>query len=125
MCKCPKCNGTGVVEFVHIENGKCFLCSGTGEITTQQAKRIELENEKAIQNQETNRENEEQRKIRERQELRIKLEGEKKVGYMVTIEKEDGQIIEKNFSEKQLKNYQQNIDDEIIECKILKTVKLS
>lgn len=35
---CPKCNGRGILTFcAHIDNGRCFTCSGTGKIT--QAKR--------------------------------------------------------------------------------------
>lgn len=35
---CPKCNGRGTLTFcTHIENGRCFTCSGTGKVT--QAKR--------------------------------------------------------------------------------------
>lgn len=31
---CPKCNGTGtVVAFLHVKDGFCFDCDGTGRIT--------------------------------------------------------------------------------------------
>lgn len=29
---CPKCIGSGMTPFVHIEGGICFECSGTGKI---------------------------------------------------------------------------------------------
>ncbi|WP_226035651.1 hypothetical protein [Aquibacillus saliphilus] len=32
MYKCIKCNGSGVVPFLHIENGKCFDCNGSGKV---------------------------------------------------------------------------------------------
>lgn len=29
---CPKCLGGGTVPFKHIENGRCFMCMGSGKI---------------------------------------------------------------------------------------------
>lgn len=29
---CPKCQGTGTTNFLHIANGKCFTCNGDGYI---------------------------------------------------------------------------------------------
>ena len=29
---CPKCIGSGMTPFIHIEGGICFECSGTGKI---------------------------------------------------------------------------------------------
>jgi RecJ-like exonuclease len=30
---CHKCNGTGFVAFRHIENGVCFTCAGSGQLS--------------------------------------------------------------------------------------------
>ena len=29
---CPKCTGTGKTNHLHIENGRCFQCDGTGRV---------------------------------------------------------------------------------------------
>lgn len=38
MYECPRCLGNGKLpQFKHIENGLCFLCEGTGEVSALKA----------------------------------------------------------------------------------------
>lgn len=35
-CRCPKCGGTGYIDYYnHVDGGVCFLCGGTGKHSTQ------------------------------------------------------------------------------------------
>lgn len=36
VCRCPKCGGTGYIDYYnHVDGGVCFLCGGTGKHSTQ------------------------------------------------------------------------------------------
>ena len=38
---CQKCKGTGyLVDYDHIQNGKCFACNGLGYITEENGKKL-------------------------------------------------------------------------------------
>jgi len=37
--ECPKCYGSGVVSHRHVENGRCFLCDGSGKVDESTASR--------------------------------------------------------------------------------------
>lgn len=38
LVECPKCGGSGKLsQFKHVEGGTCFLCTGAGECTEDQA----------------------------------------------------------------------------------------
>jgi RecJ-like exonuclease len=38
--ECPKCAGTGEVEFKHVANGVCFMCEGTGNLGEVSAEEV-------------------------------------------------------------------------------------
>jgi excinuclease UvrABC ATPase subunit len=39
---CPRCNGNGIIEkYMHVDNGICFECSGSGKVTQEEKERIE------------------------------------------------------------------------------------
>lgn len=41
-CRCPKCGGTGYINYYsHVDGGVCFLCGGTGKHPTQMVVRTE------------------------------------------------------------------------------------
>jgi len=47
---CPKCSGNKNLDcFSHIENGRCFLCSGTGVVTGAKAEKIVADRKAAIE----------------------------------------------------------------------------
>lgn len=37
---CPKCTGTGKTSHLHVENGRCFQCDGTGRVERRANRRV-------------------------------------------------------------------------------------
>ncbi len=64
METCERCNGTGQLKaYGHVQNGVCFLCSGTGEVKPKKAskpssKSIQKEQERLAKVAEFNRKTE-------------------------------------------------------------------
>jgi len=51
---CPRCNGKGIIEkYMHVENGLCFECSGSGKVTKEEKERIEKDIAKEIKRNNT------------------------------------------------------------------------
>lgn len=41
--QCPRCSGTGTVNhFLHVENGVCFLCGGSGQVAKLPKSKIHI-----------------------------------------------------------------------------------
>lgn len=61
---CPRCNGIGRIEkYLHVENGICFECSGSGKVTEEEKNRIEKDIAKEIKSNSTYEKNRQQKLV--------------------------------------------------------------
>lgn len=89
MVKCPKCHGTGLVHWDK-DDGKCYCCNGTGEITASKQtyydrKNKELETQRMAIREATKVKVEQDKQAREAQKIE-----DKKNGLTVYVETEYG-----------------------------------
>ena len=51
---CPRCCGKGIIDkYMHVENGVCFECSGSGKVTQEEKERIEKDIVKEVNRSKT------------------------------------------------------------------------